>query len=138
MYHPEKDAAYFNNFSKDHFPEYCHINIVSVEENRLVAEMPIHKEHFAPNGFVHAGSLVTLADSAAGYACVAHLPEGAKSFTTVELKTNFTGAVREGTLICESVPVHLGRTTHVWDAIISSKETGKKVAMFRCTQFILY
>lgn len=138
MLKPNMTPAFFNSIGKNHFPTYVGIEITAVEENRLVAEMPIRQELFAPNTFVHAGSLVTLADTAAGYAAIAHLPEGAKSFTTVELKTNFIGAAREGVLVCEATPVHLGRTTQVWDAVISRKDSGKRVALFRCTQMVLY
>jgi len=92
----------------------------------------------APNGFLHAGSLVTLADTLAGYGCVRNLPEGASGFTTVELKSNHLGTVREGTVVCEARPAHLGRTTQVWDATVSSRETGRTLALFRCTQMLLY
>ncbi len=77
------------------------------------------------------------ADTAAGYACLAHLPEGA-SFTTLELKANFLRALREGVLRCEARAVHLGRTTHVWDATVQGDGDERPVALFRCTQLVLY
>jgi uncharacterized protein (TIGR00369 family) len=92
----------------------------------------------APNGFLHAGSVVTLADTCAGYGCVANLPEGAVGFTTIELKSNHLGTARDGTVACVAKAVHLGRTTQVWDAVVRHKETGKTLALFRCTQMVLY
>ena len=138
MFHPDRNATYFNSIGADHFPELLGIRIISVKENCVVAEMPIHSRLFAPNDFVHAGSLVTLADTVAGYSVLAHLPETAKSFTTLELKSNFIRGQRAGTLVCSSSPEHLGRTTQVWRAIVSHKESGKTVAIFSCTQMILY
>jgi 1,4-dihydroxy-2-naphthoyl-CoA hydrolase len=98
----------------------------------------IQEFHKAPNGFLHAGSVVTLADTAAGYGCVASLPEGATGFTTIEIKINFLGTALEGVLLAEAKMVHGGRTTQVWDVEVTSEESGKSIALFRCTQFILY
>ena len=82
-------------------------------------------------------TVVGLADSACGYGCIASLPDGAYGFTTIELKTNFLGTALEGTLCCASELIHGGRTTQVWDATVTN-EAGKKLALFRCTQLLLY
>ena len=87
---------------------------------------------------MHAGTVMTLADTAAGYGCVASLPEGADNFTTVELKSNHPGTAREGTIACVATAAHLGRTTQVWDAVVSPRETGRTIALFRCTQMFLH
>jgi len=71
-------------------------------------------------------------------ACIAHLPEGAASFTTIELKTNFLGTATTGSLLARAHPVHLGRTTQVWDASVSHVESGRTIAEFRCTQLVLW
>ena len=79
-----------------------------------------------------------LADTTAGYATLAHLPDGAKAFTTIELKSNFLGTARDGYIACRATPVHLGRTTQVWDAVITHEAIGAKIALFRCTQMVLW
>jgi 1,4-dihydroxy-2-naphthoyl-CoA hydrolase len=89
----------------------------------------------APNGYLHAGSVVTLADTCCGYGCISSLPEGAQNFTTVELKSNHLGTARDGVIECTAVAVHMGRTTQVWDATVT--HNGKTIALFRCTQMIL-
>ncbi|NLZ16764.1 MAG: PaaI family thioesterase [Desulfobulbaceae bacterium] len=109
-----------------------------VNEQEVRAAMVITKAHLAPNGYLHAGSVVTLADTSCGIGCIANLPEGASGFTTVELKSNHLGTVLDGILECIATPVHKGRTTQVWDATVFSKGTGKAIALFRCTQMILY
>ena len=102
------------------------------------AELAVRPELMAPNGFLHAGSLVTLADTAAGYGCVANLPADASGFTTIELKTNHLGTARDGHVDCVAHPCHVGRTTQVWDAVVTHRDTGKTLALFRCTQMVLY
>ena len=113
------------------------IEFVEVGAKLVVARLGLKSEHMAPNGFLHAATVVALADTACGYGCLATLPEGAQSFTTIELKTNYLGTAREGAIRAEAILVHGGRTTQVWDATVTN-EAGKTLAIFRCTQLLLY
>ena len=122
---------------QERLPGLLGIEIDEIEAGHVRMHLPLRPELLAPNGYLHAGTVVTLADSACGYGCIASLPEGATGFTTIELKTNFLGTVLEGTLSCESRRVHGGRTTQVWDAVVTD-EAGKTLALFRCTQLLLY
>lgn len=131
-------AEYFNNFGQGTLPHHLGIQINSVSEGEVVGQFQVTRQHLAPNGFLHAGSVVTLADTVCGYACFAHLPEGAENFTTIELKSNHLGTAREGVVMATAKAVHLGRTTQVWDATVVNQATGKTMALFRCTQMILY
>ena len=119
------------------FPGHLGIRFVHVAPGELTAEMPVRAEFLAPNGYLHAGAVVTLADTAAGFGCVNALPAHAAGFTTVELKSNHLGTARDGTLACTARAAHLGRTTQVWDAVVTHRETGKTLALFRCTQMLL-
>lgn len=110
----------------------------ALAEGRLEAELDIRPDLVAPNGYLHAATVIALADTACGFGCIAHLPAGAENFTTIELKTNFLGTAREGTIACIATPVHLGNATQIWDAIVTDKASGKKIALFRCTQMILW
>ena len=135
---PRFDAATMNGWGRAQFPGYVGVEVSAVEAGALVARVAVRPELLAPNGYLHAGAIVTLADTAAGYACIAHLPDGAKSFTTVELKTNFLGTARDGMLVAKARAAHLGRTTHVWDVEVETADEGRTLALFRCTQMILY
>ncbi len=119
-------------------PGLIGVLFTALAENRLEAELAIRPELLAPNGYLHAATIIALADTACGYGCLAHLPVGADNFTTVELKTNFLGTAREGTLGCVATPLHLGNTTQVWDALVTERGTGRGLAVFRCTQLILW
>jgi uncharacterized protein (TIGR00369 family) len=112
--------------------------VTAIDEDRLDAELDVRPQSLAPNGYLHAATVVALADTSCGYGCLAHLPPDASNFTTVELKTNFLGTARDGTIACTARPVHLGRMTHVWDATVVRKADQKTIALFRCTQMILY
>ncbi len=130
--------ASLNQRSEGHLPGYMGIEILAVEDGTLKSRMPIKPMHLAPNGYLHAASVVALADTSCGYATVAHLPEGAQSFTTIELKSNHLGTAREGAIACIATVEHLGRNTQVWDAVVTNEATGKKIALFRCTQMVLW
>lgn len=120
------------------WPAHLGLVITGVTRTNIVAEFAVKPYHMAPNGFLHAGAVVTLADTACGYGCYAHLPDGATGFTTVELKSNHLGTAREGTIECVASVVHRGKSTQVWDAVVTHRESGKTIALFRCTQMILY
>lgn len=137
-YRAEFTAAYFNARSPEHLPGLLGIEILSVGPAGVESRIAVRKALFAPNGFLHAATVVALADTSCGYGCVAHLPSGATGFTTVELKSNHLGTTREGAILCAATPVHLGRTTQVWDAVVSIEGSGKKIALFRCTQMVLW
>ena len=130
--------AHFNQRSLGTLPAHLGLVITAVEHGGLSGQFEVAPALMAPNGYLHAGAIVTLADTCCGYGCMAHLPEGAVSFTTVELKSNHLGTAREGLVICRATPAHLGRTTQVWDAVVSHPGSGKTLALFRCTQMILY
>jgi 1,4-dihydroxy-2-naphthoyl-CoA hydrolase len=128
----------FNTLGAAHLPGHLGVVVTAVGDRELRAELPVAPHLMAPNGFLHAGSVLSLADTAAGYGCVAHLPEGAKGFTTLEIKSNHLGTAREGIIACVARAAHLGKTTQVWDAEVVDKASGRTIALFRCTQMILY
>jgi 1,4-dihydroxy-2-naphthoyl-CoA hydrolase len=128
----------FNQRAADHLPGHLGILMLSVQGREVHAELPVRQALMAPNGFLHAGTVVTLADTSAGFGCMANLPDGATGFTTIELKSNHLGTALEGTLDCRATAAHLGRTTQVWDAVVTHRESGKTIALFRCTQMVLY
>jgi 1,4-dihydroxy-2-naphthoyl-CoA hydrolase len=134
---PDITLDFLRNRQRGRLPELLGVELISLENGTLTGGLPIRPELLAPNGFLHAASVIGLADTCCGYACIAHLPEGAKNFTTVELKSNHVGTAREGRIIAKATAVHLGRSTQVWDALVTNDD-GKTVALFRCTQMILY
>jgi 1,4-dihydroxy-2-naphthoyl-CoA hydrolase len=133
-----KDLAFYQRLGAAFLPGHLGIEIVEVGAGRVCATLAVKQALLAPNGFLHAGTVITLADTCAGYGCVAALPAGASGFTTLEIKSNHLGTALDGVIECVATPAHLGRTTQVWDATVTHRDTGKTIALFRCTQMVLY
>lgn len=119
-------------------PGFLGFTVEEVQPRYLLAKMEIKPILLAPNRFLHGGTVVAFADSAAGFGCLSCLPEGAESFTTIELKCNFVGTARTGHLLAEAKAAHLGKTTQVWDVVVSREMDKKVIALFRATQHIFY
>lgn len=127
----------WNRRFEGRFPELIGMNLLKVEPDEIIASFEVKSMLLAPNGFLHAGTVVTLADTCCGVGAMRTLPEGATGFTTIDLSSNFLSTAREGEVRCVAKPLHLGRATQVWDATVSSIATGRAMAHFRCTQMVL-
>ena len=122
---------------EDRLPGLLGLEVVEVGSPTTL-RVDVRPHHLAPNGFLHAATVVALADTACGYGCMESLPDGASGFTTVETKSNHLGTLREGSAVARATLVHSGRTTQVWDAAVSDERSSNTIALFRCTQLILY
>jgi 1,4-dihydroxy-2-naphthoyl-CoA hydrolase len=138
MNQDENQAARFAERQEGHLPGDLGLDIYEVRHGVARGRFKVEKRHMAPNGFLHAASIIALVDTACGYGSAASVPEGAVGFTTIELKANYLGTARDGTVTCEARMVHGGRNTQVWDAEAKHAETGKTIALFRCTQMVLW
>jgi uncharacterized protein (TIGR00369 family) len=135
----ENVAASFNERQKGHLPGELSLHWDEVTNGKAAGRFTAELRHMAPNGFLHAASVIALADTACGYGCVASLPEGGQGFTTLELKSNFLGTAKPGEEVAvRAWLVHGGRTTQVWDAEVTNVTTGKPMALFRATQLVIY
>ena len=127
-----------NARGQGYLPGLMGIEFLSLEPGRLTSRLAVRPELLAPNGYLHAAAVIALADTTCGYGTFTDLPDGANNFTTIELKSNFLGTAREGSIACVATKVHSGRTTQVWDATVTDEASGKTIALFRCTQLTLY
>lgn len=127
-----------NKLGQNILPGLIGFDFTSFDDGRVEAELEVRQALMAPNGFLHAGAIISLADSACGFGAIMNLPEGSSAFTTIELKSNFLGTAREGFIRVVAEPLHLGRTTQLWDAKVTRKEDSKMIALFRCTQMVLW
>ena len=132
-----KGLREWNDAGKEYLPGLLGIEFTLIDDDEVRARMAVRKSLLAWNGFLHAASVVALADTACGYGTINSLPSDAIGFTTLELKSNFLGTAREGDVVCVAIPVHKGRTTQVWDANVDIEGGDKTIARFRCTQLIL-
>ena len=128
----------WNSRGASYFPGTVGARFAKVEADEVVGGFDVRQDVMSWNGFLHAGAVVTLADTCCGYGALKALPEGANGFTTIDLSSNFVGTALEGGVTCVARPLHLGRTTQVWEATVAAKETARPMAHFRCTQMILW
>lgn len=135
---PGIDLEKMHHRNRGYLPELIGIEWLSLEQGKVTGRVRIRQDLLAPNGFLHAASIIGLADTACGYGAYVHLPEGAENFTTLEVKANFLSTLREGAMVCEATLVSGGRTIQVWDAVVTDEATGRILALFRCTQMILW
>ena len=138
MFNKNVTIENLEKMGKGGLSDFLGVEILSIEEGKMTSRLSIKPHHIAPNGFLHAATIIALADTTCGYASFAHLPEGAESLCTIELKSNYLGTVREGGIFCVATAMHLGRNTQVWDAKVSDEKIGKVIALFRCTQMNLF
>ena len=132
---PSLDAL--NQLVVGRLPGLVGLRVVDVAATSVAAELDIRPELLAPNGYLHAATVVALADTACGLGCRLALPAGASGFTTLELKTSFLGTAREGTIRTRAELMHGGRSTQVWDATVTGADD-RTIALFRCTQLVLW
>lgn len=135
---PEITPQALNDRSRGQLPGLVGMEVLDVSPEGLKSRLPVRSDLLSPNGYIHAAALVALADTTCGFGAIAFLPDGARSFTTLELKSSFVGATREGAVLCAAVPVTLGRQTQAWDAVCVAEGDGRRLALFRCTQLVLY
>jgi uncharacterized protein (TIGR00369 family) len=127
-----------NDFARDRHPGLVGVEILTCEPEEVTGRLAVTRDLVAGTGFLWAPVILTLADWLCAAGTGAHLPAGA-SFTTIELKANFLGTVREGGAVAARArPVHVGRTTQVWDVEVADEATAKVIALFRCTQMVLF
>jgi uncharacterized protein (TIGR00369 family) len=131
-------AGQLTDRQRGFLPDHMGLEWLDAGPGFVKGRFEVKAHHLAPNGYLHAASIIALADSACGYGCIISRPEGAMNFTTIELKTNFLGTARQGGVGVEANLIHGGRTTQVWDALVKDEATGKTIALFRCTQMLLY
>jgi 1,4-dihydroxy-2-naphthoyl-CoA hydrolase len=131
------DPAELTALGVGRLPGLLGIEVTAVGAGRIEAQMEITPALLAPNGYLHAASVVALADTACGLGCRLALPPGASGFTTLEVKTSYLGTARTGIVRTAAVLVHGGHRTQVWDADVFDG-TDKRIALFRCTQLVLW
>jgi uncharacterized protein (TIGR00369 family) len=135
----EERVRRLNEFGRDRLPGLLGLEILSCSAERVTGRIPVTPPLIAGTGFLWAPVVIALADTLCAYGAGETRPPDSRSFTTVELKTNFLGTVGAGgAILGEARPAHLGRTTQVWDAVVTNEASGKAIALFRCTQLVLY
>jgi 1,4-dihydroxy-2-naphthoyl-CoA hydrolase len=129
------DLAAFNGHLAGTLPALLGMRFVSLEPDRVVAELTIRDDLRTVGGALHGGTLMAFADTVGAAATIVNLSGGATT-TTLESKTNFFAAGRSGIVRAEATPLHKGRRTHVWQTRITD-ESGRLLSLTLQTQMVL-
>ncbi len=117
-------------------PQFLGITVTTLEPERVVAELTVREEHCTIGHIIHGGAIMAFADTLGALGTVLNLRAG-QSTTTLESKTNFfAGAPVGSRLVAESLPLHRGRRTQVWETRLTG-EDGRLVAKVTQTQLVL-
>lgn len=114
------------------------LNVTEADPDRIRGVIEVREQLQTSNGFLHTATMIALLDTLAGYGALMHMHERAIGFTTIELNSSFLGTAKEGRVIGEATPVQCGGTTQVWQGRAWREADGKQLALFRCTQLVLY
>ncbi len=126
-----------NDFGRTRLPGLLGMEVVECRPELVVARLEVTPALITGPGFVFGGAVVAMADTICGYGVFMHVEPGT-GFSTLELKANFIGTARASeSLVARATPAHVGRATHVWDAVVENETKGRTIALFRCTQLIL-
>ncbi len=127
-----------NRANAGKLPEHLGLEVSVAEPGRVVGRFSVRPDLVAHIGYLFAGAVLTVADILCAYGVSTVWPDGASGFTTAEVKCNFMGTLTEGEVVVSATLLHGGRTTQIWDAAVEDATTGRLLAVFRCTQILLY
>ena len=129
------DPAMLAESQRGTLAELLGIRFVEAGKDRIVAELTIRDDLRTVGGSLHGGTIMAFADTVGATATVLNLPPRAGT-TTLESNTNFFAAGRQGVVRAESVPLHRGKRTMVWQTRITD-ESGRLLAQTIQTQMVL-
>ncbi|HEY2033336.1 MAG TPA: PaaI family thioesterase [Rhizomicrobium sp.] len=130
---PEQSSEILSN---QPFPRLMGVEIVEATKEKVSARLVVRPDLCTAANILHGGAIMAFADTLGAIGAWLNLPDGALT-TTIESKTNFIGAAREGsTVTAESTPFHIGKRSSVWQTKIL-REDGKLVAVVTQTQMVL-
>jgi uncharacterized protein (TIGR00369 family) len=132
---PEDAAARANERIRGTFAGVLGMEFTHLSGDRVEATLKVRPEHKQPWGIVHGGAVMALADTVAGAGAYMNIGRDQET-VTVELKINLIGAVRDGTIRAEAVPLHRGRTTSIWETRVTD-DSGKLIAVTLSTHLVL-
>src|SRR5437764_4249556 len=111
------------------------MQVVEATPERVVMTMPVTTQHLQPWGYLHGGASMALAETAATVGAFLNCPPGRIAFGQ-EVNANHIRPVREGLLTATATPVHIGRTSHVWEIAIRNEQQ-KLICVSRCTLSVI-
>lgn len=108
------------------------IKIIQLEKNSVILTMPVDERTHQPAGYLHGGASVALAETAASIGAYQHIDPEQSNVFGIEINANHIKSKREGLVTAKAKPVHVGRSTMVWEIEITD-EAKELICISRCT-----
>ncbi len=111
-----------NAITKNTLMETLSIEYVEIGEEHLIARMPVNSRVYQPDGVLHGGAMVALAESVGSAAAIVFMNPSKLTIRGIEISANHVKSVKSGYVYATAKPIHLGKTTQVWDIKITDEE----------------
>ncbi len=131
------DPGALQELCHETMPENLGIEFTEVNEERLCARMPVDERTIQPRGFLHGGASVTLAETIGSLASAIRVDLDHYDVRGIEINANHVGGIRSGWVEGIATPIHLGRTTHIWDIRTRAEQEGRLISVCRLTIMII-
>ncbi|QCR21499.1 hotdog fold thioesterase [Pontibacter sp. SGAir0037] len=125
-----------NEWRKNTMMEHLGIEITEIGDKYLCGKMPVDHRTHQPMGLLHGGASVALAETLASLGAALQVDLATKACVGLEINANHVRGVREGWVYGKSSAVHVGRTTQIWETVISN-EAGDLVCLSRMTVAVI-
>lgn len=125
-----------NKIAKNNLLETLGIVFTDINGKELTAQMPVNARVHQPMGLLHGGATAALAESVGSTASHVVLNRDDIEIRGIELSINHLRSKKEGIITAKARPIHLGKTTHLWEIIITDEE-GKLIAHSKLTNIVL-
>lgn len=126
------DVEWWRALGDQNLPATLGIEILELNDDRVVATMPVDARTHQPFGILHGGASVALAETVASLGATGRIDRNAYMAVGQEINANHLRPKSAGIVTATATPVHVGRTSHVWSVEIRD-EQGKLVCISRCT-----
>ena len=130
-------VAELNAWSRHTMGEHLGIEITAVGERAIEGRMPVDHRTHQPMGLLHGGASVALAETLGSVAAALRVDRTKQACVGLEINANHIKGVREGWVRGRATPVHIGRSTQVWEIRITHEETGALVCLSRITMAVI-
>lgn len=111
-----------NASGKNTLGETLEMEFIEVSNDKLVAKMPVTSKVHQPDGVLHGGASVALAETVGSVASVLRIDREKQTIRGLEISANHVRSIREGFVFATAIPIHIGRTTHIWEIKIKDQQ----------------
>lgn len=132
----EKTLINLNNLNKNTLMETLEIEFVDVGEDFVIARMPVNSKVYQPYGILHGGATAALAETVGSCASALFVDTKTKIVKGIELSINHLKSKKKGFVFGVAKPIHMGRTTHLWEIKILD-EADNLISICKLTNIVL-